>query len=111
MELLARPLDELAEDYLSCLERDDTKFLASAIEGHTCGASNCGSLYKRLINIVEYLRQRDDCNWAKRPADIGHDQEVLQEHRILTATMPLRLDWAEKQHPTSSVVSPAAGRW
>ena len=48
---------------------------------------------------MKYLKQRDDCNWAKRPVDIDHDQEVVQEYRILTATMALRLDWAEKQHP------------
>ena len=48
---------------------------------------------------MKYLKKRDDCNWAKRPVDIDHDQEVVQEYRILTATMALRLDWAEKQHP------------
>ena len=81
---------------MDCLDRDGTKFSASAIEGHTCGTTVCGSLHKRLIDVVKYLKKRDDCNWAKRPVDIDHDQEVVQEYRILTAAMALKLDWTEK---------------
>ena len=65
VELLARPSEELTEDYLECFADRAFTFSARCIEDHTCGDDICGSLHKRLVHCLEYLKKRDACNWVK----------------------------------------------
>ena len=99
VELLARPLEELAEDNLDCLAERGFQFSARCIEEHTCGEAICGNLHQRLIDCLKYFEKRDACNWVKLPEGKDLDPETLREYRILTATLALRLDCVEKERP------------